>query len=515
MSKTLDAIRYCLDTLSVTPKELFSLIESSNGYNGEEYSRWLANEVIKIAESEDILYSQLLAKWFNIIQSIIDEYSDDAIKPCYDMKISEMIRNSLVYTIGLSDDKYGSPVDDIDWCNGVDLPFNPDFINSLPDEIKDGLLEGKGVTLFIKFNSKRTFKKSSDVVSDAKLNGVSIKSFDAMMMYRACTFVRTLDDLAYNFKFVFMTDTRFLYDSDNADVIDFFLSYFDYKGFVVNSKDLYEGSFTSEEYAFCVCTPKSYSNTGNNGFMLEKYYDYNDNIESEGILRHYSKGNNMFESLVDSCGSFEDKVPLISKDGNILGTTIGSKKAKGYLCKDIMGRDTILSNYPIEKSKYVAITNNNLLSVIAYFGVVSSMSGTGMFSDINDIIDGHSDFMTLVSNCLPIFLYDGFSLFREIGDIQNKSGKVIHLSNSFGYNSNLVRSLVEKLSVYFSFEAKELMGVCNSIVESYINGGNDIVGKTFNDIRVTVNNSELNKEYLLALLRCKEFVKTIYRGMEV
>ena len=48
MNKVKDAIRYGIETLGVTPEMMFNLIESSNGYAGEDYSRWLANEIINI-----------------------------------------------------------------------------------------------------------------------------------------------------------------------------------------------------------------------------------------------------------------------------------------------------------------------------------------------------------------------------------------------------------------------------------------------------------------------------------
>ena len=57
MKNTREAIRYGIETLGVTPEEFFSLIESSNGYSGDDYGRWLANEIIKIAEKDNVGYS--------------------------------------------------------------------------------------------------------------------------------------------------------------------------------------------------------------------------------------------------------------------------------------------------------------------------------------------------------------------------------------------------------------------------------------------------------------------------
>ena len=75
-----EAIRYGIETLGVSPDEMFSLIESSNGYEGDDYKRWLASEIIKLVENSGMGYSQLLIKKFNIIQELMDEYSDSSIK---------------------------------------------------------------------------------------------------------------------------------------------------------------------------------------------------------------------------------------------------------------------------------------------------------------------------------------------------------------------------------------------------------------------------------------------------
>lgn len=490
MKNTIDAIKYGLETLNVTTKEMFNLIESSKGYDGDDYKRWLANEIIKLAEKDDIGYSQLLAKWFNLIQSIIEEYSDDSIKKSFEEKIEDYISNDVVYTVGMSSEKsYGVKGDDIDWGSKVDLPFNYDFIEGLPDDLKDGLLENKGVTIFLKVNSKSTFKKSSDIVTDAKINGISIKNYESMMFYRMCTLMRALDEQGTKFKFVFIADTKVLYDKENADIIKYLLSFFNYEGFVVNSKDLYEGSFTSEEYAIVKCSLRGMYDEIQDGFLLRRAEEVDGKFTLVGREKRYSQGGDMFNSLA--------------------GYKLGSSEEKGigYLCKGIKDRTAYLSTLPVDGVNCVPITKKNLNKVVSYFGVSQAMVNSGVSGDITDIIDGHPDFKILVNNCIPLFLFDVNSEFCQESD---------SIKNPYDlFESDFVKNLLDRGSVYFSFESKEFVSVCKNILTCYNlkHGEENRVGKSFNDMRVVCENEDLNKAYFNSLSRCKEFISSLYKKM--
>lgn len=490
MKNTIDAIKYGLETLNVTTKEMFNLIESSKGYDGDDYKRWLANEIIKLAEKDDIGYSQLLAKWFNLIQSIIEEYSDDSIKKSFEEKIEDYISNDVVYTVGMSSEKsYGVKGDDIDWGSRVDLPFNYDFIEGLSDDLKDGLLENKGVTIFLKVNSKSTFKKSSDIVTDAKINGISIKNYESMMFYRMCTLMRALDEQGTKFKFVFIADTKVLYDKENADIIKYLLSFFNYEGFVVNSKDLYEGSFTSEEYAIVKCSLRGMYDEIQDGFLLRRAEEVDGKFTLVGREKRYSQGGDMFNSLA--------------------GYKLGSSEEKGigYLCKGIKDRTAYLSTLPVDGANCVPITKKNLNKVVSYFGVSQAMVNSGVSGDITDIIDGHPDFKVLVNNCIPLFLFDVNSEFCQASD---------SIKNPYDlFESDFVKNLLDRGSVYFSFESKEFVSVCKNILTCYNlkHGEESRVGKSFNDMRVACENEDLNKAYFNSLSRCKEFISSLYKKM--
>lgn len=113
-----EAIRYGIETLGVSPDEMFSLIESSNGYEGDDYKRWLASEIIKLVENSGMGYSQLLIKKFNIIQELMDEYSDSSIKEEWLSYFKSILSNN-IFSINMED--IGTMIEDVDWFNGYDI----------------------------------------------------------------------------------------------------------------------------------------------------------------------------------------------------------------------------------------------------------------------------------------------------------------------------------------------------------------------------------------------------------
>ena len=519
LKNTLDAIRYGLETLHVTPKELFSLIESSNGYDGDNYNRWLANEIIKLAEKDGIGYSHLLAKWFNLIQSIVEEYSNGSMKDSYKNKIIEMSSNSCVYTVGIHNSEIGTELEEVDWGSRLDLPYNYDFIDTLPEELSTAITSGEGATLLVKFNPKGSFKKSSDLLSDAKLNRVAIRNFDSLVLYRVCTMARAIEDICPKFKFVFITNTNFLFDPDNKEVINHFLSHFKYSGFVVDSKDLFEGSYSSEEYAICECTIRTVGDGIQDGFQLAKGIEDGGTIISIGKTKRYSAGSNMLEALYKKypMSSYIDNVPMIDRSLSYVKPGKGVKSAFGYMCKGVTDRSVILHSYPLVDTDYIAITKDNIYEIIAYYGVSVSMDNAGMFLGIEEIIDGHPDFKNLVSNCVPLFLFDVNSRFADSGTIETKTGKSHRLVNRLDIiTSSIVNKLIDDCSVYFSFEAKELMEVCQGLLKFFNdNCGDSMVGKSFEEIRKDCDNPDLNRTYINALSRCKDYVSSLYRQMEI
>lgn len=472
MKKTKEAIMYGIETLHISADKIFSLIESSRGYDGEDYSRWLASKIIEVAEGEGIGFSQLLVKKFSIVQSLSEGYSFK-IRDIWKGLFERYLEGKDCYSFGL--DYIGTPVEEeIDWMEGVDYdPLNSDFVmKSLPESIREGFLEDRGISWIFNLSNDAISKKSS-IFREAKRWGIKLNSYSAGLLYRMCMVISSFEDCVENFSFAFLCKTDFLLDSENADIISHLLSYFRYDGFTIKSYDLFEESFTDEEYAFIVCKPRGMSDAIQDGFILKRVYLSDNKIAYKSKPKRYSR------SFVGMLDYLENR------------TVLSKEKTYGYL--NIEGYNSYLSYE--EGKRAIKITNANIKDVIIYYSVVKSLGMFGLPIDITCVLSGSGSYEELFSNCIPLFLYDEGSMFKGTG--------------VFERDSELVKKLLSVGEVNFSPEAKELIDVCKGF-EDYIDNGGSL---TFKELREEVNHGELNRSYLSALVNLKDYISTLYRKM--
>lgn len=505
MNKVKDAIKYGIETLGVSPEMMFSLIESSNGYTGEDYSRWLANEIIKIAEKDGVGYSQLLVKKFNIIQSLIEDYSDNSLQESWKTYIEDKLRGYSIYSDGIED--IGDQIEDIDWFNGIDYDeMNSEFFSEkVPEEIKEQFFSGEKIAFFVKLGSGALSKKS-DIFSDAKKKGILLKTEGAGILYRMCQIVSAFDSLADNFKFAFICSTDFLTSDENASSIEYFLRYFNYEGVVVNAGNLLSSSFASVNYSIVFCTPRKYNSKRQDGFVLNTVKLENGE-EKVGKSKRYSRSeNSMLNYIKHSNEGLEvAELPLVSKTGVPTGNTLKTLYGFGYLC--MRGYDMVLSTLPVEGYECYPITKGNLNSVVIYYSVATSLRRFGLSSDIKEILTGHKSYKELLYNCFPLFLFDCGSNFCDVhvGDNVYK--------NRYAYDLEWVSKILESGELFFSPEAKELVYICKGFMDYCKSNGEDIQGKSFEQIRHEMNNEDLNKSYLEDLTNLYDYISSIYRKM--
>ena len=480
MRVTKDALKYGLSVMNITPKEFLSLIESSNGYTGDDNNRWLTAQIIKIAEKDGVGYSQLLAKWFNIITEIEEESSDMEFRQEWVDHINSLLEGYAVYTVGMEENNdFGEDLSNIDWFDGVDISWNTWFTDEkLPESLSSALHEGAKVALVVNLGSKLPMKKGDSLVVDAKMNGISCTSSGAMMLYRLCNMLATMD-YPSNFKVLLVSDTKFWLNHENEGISRYFLKHFMYDGFVINSKDLYNCAYTSEDFAVISCVVRS--SDPQSGIVLPKV----ENGSIGTVLSRYSTGGNMWRKLVKSAEDSEGQ-PL------------------GYICRSVKSRTPILSTVPIEDAECVAISRGNLGDAIGYYGVVSALYNAGMPWDIPELLSGHPEYAALVSNCVPVFLFGVSSNFKDSDGAPNAFDV---------QSSELVKKMLDKASQYFGYETKELMEVCKGFLDYLENCGESMKGRTFKEIRCETDNSELNAIYISALSKCLGYICTQYRRL--
>lgn len=508
MKNVKDAIRYGIDTLNVSPEMMFSLIESSNGYSGDDYKRWLANEIIKIAEKDGIGYSQLLVKKFNIIQSLIEDYSDNSLQEIWKSYIERNLKGYSIYSDGI--EGIGDQIEDIDWFSGIDYDeMNSEFLyEKMPEEIKEQFLGGEKVAFIVKMSSDSLSKKC-DISQDAKKKDILLKTEGGGILYRMCQIVNAFDSLADNLKFAFIASTDFLSSEENASAIEYFLRYFNYEGFTVKASDLLTSSFASVNYAIIFCTPRKYNSPKQDGFVLGQATIQEDTISIESSTKRYSRSDKEILDYIRTLGtSGEDiKLPLVDKSGKPTGNYDTFKEGLGYLC--IKGYDMVLSTLPVEGFECIPINKSSLNACVVYYGVATSLRRFGLSSGIKEVLTGHKLYKELLYNCFPLFLFDCGSNFCDVWVSDTTVYK-----NKYAYDLEWVQKVLEKGELYFSPEAKEIIYICKGFMDYLKGEGKDIKGKSFEQIRHEMDNEDLNKAYIDDLLNLYDYIGSVYRKMK-
>lgn len=511
MNKVKDAIRYGIETLGVTPEMMFNLIESSNGYAGEDYSRWLANEIINIADDSGVGYSQLLVKKFNIIQSLIEDYSDNSLQEYWKKYIEDKLNGYSIYSDGIED--IGDQLDNVDWFNGIDYDeMNSEFFyEKIPQEVKEQFLSGEKIAFFVKMSSEALSKKSS-MFLDAKKKGILLRTEGAGMLYRMCQIINAFDSIADNLKFAFIASTDFLTSSENAEAIEYFLRYFNYEGMVVNAGNLLSSSFASVDYSLVFCTPRRYDSPRQDGFVLKtaKFAENGELVYTS--KKRYSRSEKFLLDYIKKLARgtkldtvTEVELPTVSEKGIYTGKSTKVLDGLGYLC--MRGYNMLLSTLPVEGYGCIPINRKNLNSVVIYYGVATSLRRFGLSSDIKEILTGHKNYPELLYNCFPLFLFDCGSIFCDV-DVDGNIYK-----NKYAYDLDWVSEILEKGELYFSPEAKEIIYTCKGFMDYLKSQSEDVTGKSFEQIRHEMNNEDLNKAYLDGLTNLYDYVSSCYRRM--
>lgn len=482
MRNTKDAIKYGIETLKVSPEKMFNLIESSRDYDGDDYDRWLANEIIKLAEEDGVGYSQLLVKKFSIIQDIMKDCSSESTMSEYwKQEFYKYIDCENLYTCGMPDG-VGTDLSSVDWFTGIDYDSeNSEFIKGMFDgDFVEKFLSKEGIGLLLNLSSD-SVDKSCDLYSELKFyKEVSCKNTGALMLYRMCAIASAFADCLHSFKVAFLCPVSFLYDQENASIFSYFLNFFKYSGFVIPSSMLYPESYIGGKYAFVVCSLRGMDDSIQDGIRLgELVYD-----EEED--KYYQKRSSRYT---------RSSVPMI----NELKEFKNPKGAVvfGYMCYNHYG-DIWLSSS--ESDSCIAITKYNLKKVVAFYGVYVSGNFYGLSGDINCMIDGNDSFNELFYNCFPLFLYDVNSKFTGGGQFDSLSSK-------------LVSNILEKGQLYFGYEAKDLLSICKGFLD-YLNITESLSGKTFEEVRKEASYEELNSQYMSALRNLKDYVCTLYRKIQ-
>lgn len=498
MKKTKSAVKYGMETLKLSPDELFKIIESSQGYDGGDYARWLAGKIIEVAEADGVQFSQLLVKKFNIINEILEEVSGSQEISEDFLDIFKGALNKDLYSVNL--EGLGETLD-VDWYNGLDLDSENSFfvMEKLPLDLKGKILENEKFSILFRLSLDSADKKS-DLYSDAKGQGLVLASKGAMLLYRLCSLASNFD--ISNAKFGILVPIKFLYDSENEAIIEYVLSHFKIsEGYSIKSVEMSINALNSGDTAFITLETRKNENDNQDGVVLTSITLDEEELSGFAELetKRYSKSNqSMLNKISDESVALEDDVMMQSL-GKESTMGKGLKNAYGYL--NVNGSIS-LSTLPEEGKKNIAITKKNIRDIIAYYGVTTSRElDWGYSSDIPCLIDGRVGYEELLYNCLPLFLFDYNSDFKNIGGTEYK----------LTIESPIIQDLLDVGMPYFSFEAKELFNTCKDYIE-FSKNNMGVTRKSFHELRTMSDNSDFNNFYESKVVNLKEYINSLSKN---
>lgn len=480
MKKTVQAVKYALDTLHISPDSLFKLIETSQGYVGEDYNRWLAEKIIKTADSEGIPFTELLVKKLKILAEIMSN-SEEGISQLVDDFISERLSGvETVYDFsGLGYSGTTDSQEDFDWFNGINPMEEDILVNNTDNSAYVGFLDSKGAG-------------KSEVTLTGRSMGYSMDSKGGAMLLRFILMDEALEPT--NNTYIFISDAAFF--KENSSITKAFMNQFDLvEAVYLNKLDTMPSSFASGLDLITVW--KTYSSDRESVSSISA----TDLLKGGNPKLFYADSEELeidylgFSDLVDEVSEMDFELEL-SDD------TYDISKSDFHAYLSVNGTQRV-ADYPITGSELVyGITEENLRSIIVYFAGSKSLEGTwGYGRGLKRVCDGLEGYSSLVANCLPIFLYSPDSLFANIEEKSN-----------FDYSSEFVAKLYEEYSPYMSFESKVLWDLAQEYSKAMTNGTEGLEGYSFFQIRKGLMDDRFEKVYQEKYESVKSYVKQQLEG---
>lgn len=397
MQNTIDAVKYGIDTLGVSPKEFFALLEVANNYKGTDYKKWLAREIIKIAEKDGVGYSQLLVKKFSIIQSLKSTYSSSTL--------NRDVCGRFISSLGVAVKDCGLVQEcNIDWFNGIDLDSqNCSFTkNNLP-EVLQYIEDEKPICVVATLKGTQS-NKSCSLYVDAKECGLVCKTEGALVIYRACKMADAFPDA--DLRFGFLADVDWLVSKDNEGVLSYLCNRFSVSGMSCLGSELY-GVYDEGGYVFLSCVPGQC-----------------DCIEIEG--KSYSRSKKSMSSFLSGMPSSGEHLARISRKGSSI----------------------VIGSY----DEGIPVSESNLVESAIYYGVCRSLEHFAYSTDIRRVMNGHPLYKELFYNCFVLMLFDDNSTLNCKGVLSLSSPLVQrYLDEGAQYFSFEAKKLLELCKGYYDF----------------------------------------------------------------
>lgn len=505
MKKTTQAIKYALEELHLTPDKLFQLIESAQGYTGDNYELWLANKIIEVADSEGMPFTELLVKKLKLLTSLRSDTDEGVSQVVYDFIKSVVSKydSNIIDFSGLGLDFTSEYDEEFDWLNGLSL------VDGTLEEYNDsnmayvGLLDSTGAG-------------KTEVSLAGKSMGIPITSKGGAMLLRFLLMDDQVEPTGNTY--VFISDSAFY--KENPQITKEFFNRFSLVDAVyLNKSESFQGSFASGLDLITVW--KTYSEEGYDYYETEGKYseselvimESNDVILARSLVKPNTFPNKYFyadseilmsdilkEYLIDS--EEDEQVTVVNLDLEVEESYDLPKSDLGaYLSLNGTQR---VCDYPIAgSSEFLPINDSNLEDMIVFYACSQASEGTwGYGKGLGLVLNGIEGYESLVANCLPIFFFGWNSLFHSV------EGQ----PSNFLPNGEFAQKLYEKYNSFMSFESKVLWTLGTDYSKAMVDKDYALEGLTFYQIRNELKDDSFEKVYKEKLELALKFVNVQVKG---
>lgn len=470
--------------LKLSGREYKTLVESSRGYDGDDYNRRVVNEMVRLSEEElNVPLNQLLAKW-DLYMVEIQEGSFSGAEKSFSSEILERVQtvvtgeDAILLSLGWFDGAlkglpgYREAVSD--WRkNDIDIDeYNAvGTVATWGTDVHEEILGATEVVLYVHLDETME-ASSAPIISDS-----ASKTLGKLTLGAQATMFRAL-----NFADVF---------ADNREVKLVIHGSAGIWGMQVNKQivnDLIWWMGIDERSAYAHASDFNMNDMfGGLDVLLilgaDNVREPEGRIELPGLrgeekLVFFSKGSREIDAIKEQYEDIKEDLELrgyreITADGDLSefdGSHRTGGQELGFL--SLNGVESI-ETLPRTGSVNIPILEENIESIISYFGLTQSLirpedAGLG----IPTILTGKPGYEKVIANSLPLFLYGPLSNRRDRG-VLNVGGERIRLRNNLVIDNPELGRIVESSKPFMDFEASSMFNELSNLEET--------TGKTVHD----------------------------------
>lgn len=370
---TPQAIDFAMRTLKLSSDQLLYLVQSAEGFEGESpYDKWLAHQIIVLADDEGVPFSQIPLKWTGFLADIKSSFDKTSV-------IYSEVKDKLKKYIGTKSIGFGGldslpgleVQEDIDWFSALDLnAFEASFVeHNFESEVQSLIFENEDLTPWSIVGEVRSTKiRKTDLQGSLRLKGFQPSNVEGeQILFRLINLAETSG--LPGCKLILQTDFDFWSNIDEL-LWNEFTSFFQLEdAFLVHPSELYADAASFKNQLITVWSEG----------------EWDSGIEVSGLLYSRDFSQTQKEYL-------ENKLLGTSGEWWLRFSEKGSWEV-GY-GEGLDGALSFGADFGSE----------DLLEVTATIGLTEAMRGVIADGSLPRIQTGLANWKSLVADAFPVFL---------------------------------------------------------------------------------------------------------------